>query len=254
MPISLGIGTAITRGGGTAWSPLSVSGLQFWVDASDATTLYTDSTLTTLAVSDGDVVGGWKDKSGNSRNALQTDGTKKPLLKLAIINGRNAARFNSTTTLNIGDYFKHQQISVVAVLKITTTGICVPFSRGGSGNYDPAVALIYNRSGTNTSASFNPSGTPAFVNVSITQNQTSTVFMSADGSTLTNTTNGTTVTAVQSGALQFNTNTVQIGQLDGDSGLFAAGDYCEFLVYSQALTGSDKANVLSYLQAKWGTP
>ena len=64
------------------FDPLSISGLQFWVDADDSATLYTDFTLTTLAVSDGDVVGGWKDKSGNSRNALQTDGTKKPLLKL----------------------------------------------------------------------------------------------------------------------------------------------------------------------------
>ena len=236
------------------FSPLSISGLQFWVDANDSATLYTDSALTTLAVSDGDVIGGWKDKSGNSRNALQTDGTKKPLLKLAVINGKNAARFNATTTtLNIGDHFKHQQITVIAVLKVTTTGVCVAFSRGGNANYNPAVALVYNRSGTNTSASFNPAGTGAFANVSITQSQTSTFFMSADGSTLTNTTDGTTVTAAQSGALQFNTNDVLIGDIDNGAGLFAAGDYCEFLVYSQALTGADKANVLAYLSAKWGT-
>ena len=252
MPISLGIGTAVTRGGGLSWSPLSISGLQFWVDAADSATLYTDSALTTLAVSDGDVIGGWKDKSGNSRNALQTDGTKKPLLKLAVINGKNSARFNGI--LNIGDHFKHQQITVVAVLKITTTGVCVAFSRGGSGGYNPAVAIVYNRSGTNTSASFNPAGIGAFANVSITQSQTSTFFMSADGSTLTNTTNGTTVTSAQSGALQFNTNDVLIGNIDSGSGLSAAGDYCEFLVYSQALTGADKANVLAYLSAKWGTP
>ena len=80
--------------GGTAFNPLSITGLQFWVDASDYTTLYQDSALTTRAINDGDVIGGWSDKSGNGRNALQTDGTKKPLLKLAIQNGRNIIRFD----------------------------------------------------------------------------------------------------------------------------------------------------------------
>jgi len=76
--------------------PQYASDLQLWLDASDSTTLFQDSAATTLAVNDGDPVGCWKDKSGYARHALQTDGTKKPLLKTSIKNSRNVILFDAT--------------------------------------------------------------------------------------------------------------------------------------------------------------
>jgi hypothetical protein len=81
-------------GGPKSFMPDQILGLQLWVDASDSSTLYTDSALTTLAVADGDPIGGWKDKSGNNRHALQSDGLKKPALKLAVKNGKNGIYFS----------------------------------------------------------------------------------------------------------------------------------------------------------------
>lgn len=235
---------------GPSFQPTLVSGLELWLDASDLSTLY-QSSGGSLATADGDPVGQWRDKSGNLRHATQTDGTKKPALKLAIKNGLSALRMDgSNDSFDLGDNFKHQSITVIAVQKITTTGVCVTFSRGGAGSYNPAVAMVYNRSTPNTSATFNPSGGSQVVNVAITQNQFSIFRAMADGSTFTNTTNGTTATAAQTAALQFNTNSVTIGCME-TYGLNAAGDYCELIIYSKALNASEWSSVNSYLNTKW---
>ena len=62
--------------------PTDIAGLQLWLDASDSTTLFTDSAGTTLATADGDPIGCWKDKSGNGNNVIQSDVSLKPSLKL----------------------------------------------------------------------------------------------------------------------------------------------------------------------------
>ena len=74
--------------------PLSIPGLQLWLDASDSSTLFQNSDGTTVATADGDPVGRWADKSGNGRHATQTDGTKKPFKKLAVKNSRDVIRWD----------------------------------------------------------------------------------------------------------------------------------------------------------------
>lgn len=86
------------RGGSPAFSPTQVAGLSLWLDASDPSTLFQNSTLATPASADGDPVGGWKDKSGNARNALQATAGIRPALKTGIQNGKPVVRFNGTDT------------------------------------------------------------------------------------------------------------------------------------------------------------
>lgn len=50
------------------FSPLDYAGLQLWLDARDITTLYQNDTLTTPVAANGDLVSGWKDKSGNGNH------------------------------------------------------------------------------------------------------------------------------------------------------------------------------------------
>jgi hypothetical protein len=73
---------------GAAWTPKNIAGLALWLDASDASTLFQDSALTTPAVADTDPIGGWLDKSGNGRNALQATALQRGRLRLNIINGK----------------------------------------------------------------------------------------------------------------------------------------------------------------------
>ena len=106
----------------TAFTPTSIAGLQLWLDASDSTTLFTDSAGSTPATADGDPVGRWADKSGNTAHALQTDGTQKPTLKLAIKNSKNVCRFNSTSSKMLGTLLeKNTDCTMVAVLRMNTS-------------------------------------------------------------------------------------------------------------------------------------
>lgn len=62
--------------GDVAMAPLA-SSLRFWLDSSDATTLYSDASCTTPAI-DGGTVSCWQDKSGNSSHAITLTGSYAP--------------------------------------------------------------------------------------------------------------------------------------------------------------------------------
>jgi hypothetical protein len=66
-----------------------VSGIKFWLDASDITKLYTDDALTSQVDADGDVIGGWKDKSGANIHVKQSTSGNKPLFNLTNSNFHN---------------------------------------------------------------------------------------------------------------------------------------------------------------------
>lgn len=77
----------------SAFSPLSLSPVA-WYDLSDLSTLFQDAARTTPAVNDGDPVGGVTDKSGSGNHLAQATSSKRPMLKLAIQNGRAVLRFD----------------------------------------------------------------------------------------------------------------------------------------------------------------
>jgi len=78
-------------------TPTDIAGLQLWLKAD--TGLWQDAAMTTPAVADGDVVGAWADQSGNGNHATQGTTAAKPLLKLAIKNGKPVVRFDGTDDL-----------------------------------------------------------------------------------------------------------------------------------------------------------
>ena len=69
--------------------------LALWLDATDTSTLYTDSTETTLSAN-GALVGRWKDKSGNNRHADKGSvGTARPVRTDGSINSRTGVNFSA---------------------------------------------------------------------------------------------------------------------------------------------------------------
>ena len=230
--------------GGTAFNPLSITGLQFWVDASDYTTLYQDSALTTRAINDGDVIGGWSDKSGNGRNALQTDGTKKPLLKLAIQNGRNIIRFDGINDfLTWSNVFSDNPCTFFGALKSSwTAGDDTVMGSPSAGGAQPLdffqIANIATWQDRLTGFNHNNLAHAYTVTKS-----PPAVLPRMDG------------TAGTSGVVS--ATTYYFGTLSGQGptpvDLFQ-GDIFEVLVYNSVLSGSDILLVEAYLKAKWGTP
>jgi hypothetical protein len=52
----------------TIFSPSRLPSLKLWLDAADSSTIFSDTTLTSISTT---TVGGWKDKSGNANHATQ---------------------------------------------------------------------------------------------------------------------------------------------------------------------------------------
>jgi len=240
--IGVGVGLGLSEFRlNSPWNPTKLAGLQFWVDASDALTLYTDSTLTTLAVADGDPIGGWKDKSGNSRNALQTDGTKKPLLKLAIQNGRNVVRFDGVNDrLTLSATAQSQPSTVLVVAKITGSNdiliACNPYS-------SPYYLIVkYN------GYIIGPNGYDTYLSLDSNFNQITSYYSTISNQVRLNGINGTAGTNFSGSS--------PIGEIGDNStnGAPAIADISEIILYDSVLSNSNILLVEAYLKAKWGTP
>jgi hypothetical protein len=80
-------------------NPTSLSGLQLWLDGSDAQTLFDATSGGSLVAADG-TVKRWEDKSGNARHA--TESTNGPTRKTSVRNGLGTLDFDGTNdTLQI---------------------------------------------------------------------------------------------------------------------------------------------------------
>jgi hypothetical protein len=74
---------------GAAFDPLTLPNLHAWLDASDTTTTWQDTSATTAATADNDPVGRINDKSGNGNNYTQGASGRRPLLRTGA-NGQNS--------------------------------------------------------------------------------------------------------------------------------------------------------------------
>lgn len=234
-----------------AFSPLTLSPA-LWLDASDATTLY-QSNGGILASADGDPVGYWLDKSGNSRHATQVNGTLKPLLKTAILNGKNgilgdgvddylqsAADMNGwagTTWFFVG---KPVGSSSVQVANYSTGGglfsaispTAVDFDgRAHGGNYTAATSSY-----SSSNAARILTGAYDGTYLSVKNNNLTKVTVAAS-------TGGTIISRPQ---LDIFGNTSDGVSVRGNGYLF------ELLVFNFFCTSPQVDSMLSYLNAKWG--
>lgn len=214
-----------------------------WLDSSDASTLFQDAALTVPVTADGDVVGGWRDKSGNNRHATQATTSKKPTRQA--ISGRRYCRFDGTD-----DW-----------LSITlSTPIVQP---------DTIFVVGARRSGTNQQHFIDggPTGgrqalyvtTAAIYALFITSNlpggaaTTADALLSviANGASSALRVNGSASTA-NPGTGSLDNVTIGAAQLQNTN--FLNGDVAEIVIVPRALTTPEIVQMESYLRTKWGTP
>jgi hypothetical protein len=231
------------------WNPTKLDGLKFWVDASDSSTLFTDSTLTTLAVADGDPIGGWKDKSGLGLNLTQSDSLYKPSLKFSRQNGRNGINFSEKAMKTaIATAITSPTIFVVA--KNTTYTNVVPyiFDNPTTNNLSLYTAqsdskLYFDAGTTLGSSNATTLGTAFQTTLKLNNPRTSSELrinaISTIGSVGNNNWAGFTLGSPGH-------NNASIYKLNGD--------IYEVLVYNSPLSSSNVLLVEAYLKTKWGTP
>lgn len=90
--LTRGVRRALLASGG-AFRPIDIANLQLWLKADAG--VFQESTFVTPS-GDGDVVGGWRDLSGNGNDVIQATTANKPLLRLAHVNGLPAIEWDAT--------------------------------------------------------------------------------------------------------------------------------------------------------------
>jgi hypothetical protein len=103
-------------------NPTNITGLELWLDASDAGSLFNATSGGSLVAADG-AVARWEDRSGNNRHFTQATSGKRPIRKTNQQNGLDALLFDgSNDCLDGGDYINGQSgLTIFCVLKRANT-------------------------------------------------------------------------------------------------------------------------------------
>lgn len=223
------------------FSPLNISGLQLWLDASDPTTIYQDSNATTITIADGDPVGCWKDKSGNAKNATQTDGTKKPARTNNIQNGNIGITYDGVNDyLQTGDLgLTVQPYSYYFVGKFLSLSgdrrQIAGLNETGNLDINPGINVYAGNAGM---INIKTAPTNTFL-ARIEYNGASSLYQENNGTIYT----GNAGTGVPNGIYL---NTYLPYGLCGNVRQF------ELCIYNRLLSVSEIAKITNYLNSKWG--
>lgn len=265
----IGLGLSGYRMPVLEFSPTNLNGLQVWLDGSDSSTMLQSSGGSPVA-SNGDPIGVWRDKSGNSYHATQTDGTKKPTFRTNVKNGKSVVRFDGTND--------HLQLvgstSFLKFLHNSNSTVFVAAKNSGAGN--SMLLCSNNGTGSNTGFWFYYPGTTSFWPIA-TNGTTANVVYSLESS-ITNTnynlmmaytkagdpTASERVKNYNNGSLLSGANTLTNAADSGNSGfdVFVGsgssvsnyplnGDILEILIYNQVLSTGDRQKIETYLNSKW---
>jgi hypothetical protein len=273
---------AVVQVAALPFAPDDLSGLQLWLDASDASTLYDATTGGSLVAADGGVAR-WEDKSGNDRHATQGTAGSRPARKTAIQGGLDVLRldgsddFMSIASSTATFKFLHStQATVFFVAKIgvssnpnafyailnttvaatVNVGAWIAFDDRSSlpANNRMRVVVVNGNSGqlvANSGADDNATAN-VFLLGSFTLDNTAAVA----GDRVAFRLNGGTAEENNS-----STNTASIANSSGDlhigkeataSSGYMSGDLAEILIYNSALGDTDREAVENYLIEKWG--
>ena len=210
----------------TFFSPSDVSGLVAWYDASQLT-----------GFSDDDPVGTWTDESGNSNDASNTL-TQRPLYKTAVLNGLPVVRFDGTNDrLDMST-----SMTVGAVFVVGNWSGADPFPAGYKSMFGRAAGgynLMFGREAeTNLGTSF----TGGTSNIRVNGGAASGV---VDYATLS--THKLAYIDTSSPSTNSDWHIASGDALDE----YWFGDMAEIIVYSAALSDTDREAVEDYLNAKW---
>jgi hypothetical protein len=238
--LAIGQNVAAQSGGG-AFTPASLPNLAAWYDA-DQQTEASGAGVATLV-----------DRSGNGKNFIQATGGSQPTLTFAAINGKKALSFNGSSTsmtCTAGLLNSASAGAWFAVVKLSADppALAGPvfdgFTSGAFDNYHPFTdGVIYDGFGvTARNTCGNP--TPSLASTALI----GTIAGPGDYRFLVN---NTTLFSTAGSTIGFGTGTRNLGINNATDRL--AGLVAEIIVTSAVPSAGDIANIVSYVNTKFGT-
>jgi hypothetical protein len=258
----MGMSPRLLRPRATGFNPKSISGLAFWLDAADASTV----TLVSGNVS------AWASKSGSAspRTFTQTTANNRPTT--TTVNGKAAILFNGTTTSlgnTTADNVENRTWFVVAVRGDVSTRQCVVASSyegltlyGSWNSIGFSATNGYpnwnSRQNSSPSASYRAVSTTAstsvptvfryqYIQSEINAQNYINIVRRANGSA--DNANGNGIENYTAGIYLGAVNQVPAS---GQYAFFLSGSICEILAYDAFLTSTQCTSVENYLKSKWG--
>ena len=247
----------------------TIAGLQLWLDAADASTLFNATSGGSLVAADGGVAR-WEDKSGNARHATQSTSGNRPLRKTAIQGGLDVLRLDgvndslATPAFHVSAANGYYTAFIVAATASTAaTASALHFVCQDNSSVSPRTFQLFRRNGDKLQSvwfnNFSETSAIGVVEVSISAN---TFFCGSvsvgDGVAMRkNGILGATVLSAPTTSIDRRDGSLFIGartnQIDESSALdFVQGDICEIIIYNSALSDANRSAVESYLMTKWG--
>jgi hypothetical protein len=256
------------------FAPTDISGLKLWLDADDSRTLFADTSGTTKATTDGTAVALWVDKSGNGNNVSQSTASARPAIKSSFTNGRNVLNFDGSNDTLIAPSstatfkFLHSTGSTVFIVvnyKSPASTYTSYFTTASSTNNVGYLILRYTNDKTGMPyIAGGVGGSWVVVNESdagyIDNTQFYLVCCACDP---TNATAANRATGFKNGRGPFKNNTQTLAAstanstydlaIGSEGGIYYANVYiAEILAYNTILTASQRIQVETYLNNKWG--
>jgi hypothetical protein len=240
-----------------AYTPQGDSRVVFWLDSSDPGTLFQDSAATLPVAAQDDPVGAWLDKSPSGWRVTSTAGdSARPRFRSNIQNARPSVRFDgindSLTAANASLQNSAYTIFVVArrvsakpfeaLLSLHSGGVDWDSPASLCVGYSDGTILADAREYALLSVVANGGNGAAFLYTTKYDGVANTAYM-----------NGVSGGAVPS-AGSFSSETITLGARGASLQDFNNYDYFEVLIFSAALSNSDRAEVENYLGSKYAFP
>ena len=233
----------------SGFNPKSLAGMLLWLDASDSSTITTDT-----GVSE------WRDKSGLGQSMAQASGSNQPAYLTNGIGGKPALGFTAASSHFMRGTFTHT-LSGVSVFvthtlgsatnsngrsfSFTVAGESTDFT--GSDHFIPAM-----RDATNEAVACRY-GNAVRLPKSVTYDVPFIQCLRHDGSALSHqVNNGAASTYVSSFAPAIANMMLSTFTSSGSGGAFWDGRIAEILVYNRSLSDAESGRVHAYLAAKYG--
>jgi hypothetical protein len=251
--------------------PTSITGLDVWLDGSDASTLFQDAAGTNPVATTGDPVALWKDKSGNSNNATAGAGlpsANSPTYTASAFGGKSALTFNGFQGLNNLTYAWPTGVDVFAVVSANSWSSANGYTTilsSKPATYEAGIALTgadYDGWYANEVLAFGnnwpstPTPSTPRVNApygTLSNGQAAILDVSLSSSVAQIALNGTALTPTFQAAndtIQPKTGFNVAAWSDGGSRW--QGNIAELLIFNRTLSAGEANDVGYYLQEKYG--
>jgi hypothetical protein len=247
--------------------PLSISGLQLWLDASDSATMFDATTGGSLVAADG-AVARWEDKSGNGLHATQSDSGFRPVRKAAIQGGKDVLRFDGSddqlSAANVFTATSDYTVFFVGVGKSINNGgrafVSLSTTSEATNGYFHYIyrddisnkSRVFFTTNAETANSSNDTASSISYNAF---HMMSAVHSATNRQWWINGSSQGTANA-SSGSAAFSSAQLRVGWyysgISPNNVYGLDGDICEIIIYNSALSDANRALVENYLIAKWG--